>query len=69
MDVKFRYEKMMETIAEWENEKKVKARRQKEQKEVSILLIHSLKNTALLIQCFLIQKHSWYKPQTPKRSL
>jgi hypothetical protein len=41
MYFKFRYEKMMETIAEWENEKKVKARRQKEQKEVLILLIHS----------------------------
>jgi len=41
MDFKFRYEKMMETIAEWETEKKVKARRQKEQKEVLILLVHS----------------------------
>jgi len=41
MDFKFRYEKMMETIAEWETEKKVKARRQKEQKEVLILLDHS----------------------------
>jgi hypothetical protein len=41
MYFKFRYEKMMETIAEWETEKKVKARRQKEQKEVLILLIHS----------------------------
>lgn len=34
MDFKFRYEKMMETIAEWETEKKVKARRHKEQREV-----------------------------------
>jgi len=41
MDFKFRYEKMMETIAEWETEKKVKARRQKEKKEVLILLVHS----------------------------
>ena len=41
MDFKFRNEKMMETIAEWETEKKVKARRQKEQKEVLILLVHS----------------------------
>jgi hypothetical protein len=41
MDFKFRYEKMMETIAEWETEKKVKARRQKEQKEVLVSLIHS----------------------------
>ncbi|KAL6648581.1 hypothetical protein ACP70R_012805 [Stipagrostis hirtigluma subsp. patula] len=30
------YEKMMETIAEWETEKKVKARRQKEQKEAEL---------------------------------
>lgn len=30
------YEKMMETIAEWETEKKVKARRQKEQKETEL---------------------------------
>ncbi|CAL4938202.1 unnamed protein product [Urochloa decumbens] len=30
------YEKMIETIAEWETEKKVKARRQKEQKEAEL---------------------------------
>ncbi|KAL6867617.1 hypothetical protein ACP4OV_015641 [Aristida adscensionis] len=30
------YQKMMETIAEWENEKKVKARRKKEQKETEL---------------------------------
>ncbi|KAJ1298253.1 hypothetical protein BS78_01G439600 [Paspalum vaginatum] len=34
--VKEEYEKMMDTIAEWENEKKVKARRQKEQKETQL---------------------------------
>lgn len=32
----FRYKNMMDTIAEWENEKKVKAKRQKEQKEVFV---------------------------------
>lgn len=37
MTVKIRYEKMIETIAEWETEKKVKARRQKEQKEVFLV--------------------------------
>lgn len=37
MTVKFRYEKMIETITEWETEKKVKARRQKEQKEVFLV--------------------------------
>uniref|UniRef100_A0ACD5XIS7 Uncharacterized protein n=1 Tax=Avena sativa TaxID=4498 RepID=A0ACD5XIS7_AVESA len=30
------YDKMMETISEWETEKKVKAKRQKEQKEVEL---------------------------------
>lgn len=34
--VKEEYEKMMETISEWENEKKVKARRHKEQKEIEL---------------------------------
>ncbi|XBH57476.1 hypothetical protein VPH35_079078 [Triticum aestivum] len=34
--VREEYEKMMETIAEWETEKKVKAKRQKEQKEVAL---------------------------------
>ncbi|XP_066388507.1 remorin 1.4-like isoform X1 [Miscanthus floridulus] len=34
--VREEYEKMMETIAEWETEKKVKARRQKEQKETEL---------------------------------
>ncbi|PUZ42234.1 hypothetical protein GQ55_9G567800 [Panicum hallii var. hallii] len=34
--VREEYEKMIETIAEWETEKKVKARRQKEQKETEL---------------------------------
>jgi hypothetical protein len=40
--VKYRHQKMMETIAEWENEKKVKARRKKERKK-SFFVIHGFK--------------------------
>jgi hypothetical protein len=58
--VKCRYEKMMETIAEWENEKNVKARRKKEQKEVFLLfMVYKKQCTVSIIEmCVSFAKES-----------